>query len=292
MSAETFDPMKFFGAKKGPEKQPEKAKEKQPEKVEKKEVSVETKPEIKSEKEKPASPIESGVASQQMGGAGVLSESKQEDRDDFSQENVVSLGTKVARYPISKFRGVQGFIRRIAIPSTKKIYAVKTHYDPDIRSFYCFEGLCCDYSDPMVRYLFPILVYDTDKEGNIISAKFTIEFLALSESYYNSILLMHKSYPLDTVDILVSCTDERYQKNSFQAGGETTWKKNENFAKKVGEEYIRREKHIIRAYAKRLGKTKVEAEATYRRLKGDDEGGSDSSPVANFDLDKFANKRK
>jgi len=100
------------------------------------------------------------------------------------------------------------------------------------------------------------------------------------------------NYPLDTVDILVSCTDEQYQKNAFTAAGPALWKQNPQFCEAVAKEYLRLEKHIVRTHARKLGPTPAEAEVAYKRIKGDDSpGGSDQgSPVAAFDLNKFMNK--
>lgn len=211
----------------------------------------------------------------------------EEKDDDFASSMQVDLGTRVSKYPISKFRGVQNFTRRVGI-LTSKWYAVKTHYLDGHGSFYCFGGSCCDFSDPMVRYLAPIIVYDTGADGEPISQKFKIEFLGLSDSQYGPLILMNKGQALDTIDIFVSCTDAQYQKVSFIPAGPALWRTNEVFAKAVWVEYVRLEKFIVKAFARRLGTNQVEAEASFAKLRTGEDKPAAGAAVSSFDLTKFS----
>lgn len=205
-----------------------------------------------------------------------------------SEVGVIDFGKKLNRYPIERFRGVKGFNRRISVLTTKRIYGIKTHYEPGVGYFYCFGGTCCDLSDPAVRYLFPVVVYDTDREGNPISAKFEIQYVAISDTVYDSWMLMNKTAPLDTIDIVASCTDEQYQKMTWIPAGPALWRQNEAFCNQVWAQYQLLEKHIIRTHARKFGHNQVEAEATYRKIKGDQPAADNPGAVA-FDLSKFTN---
>lgn len=202
------------------------------------------------------------------------------------EAGLVSFGQKIAGAWVVKFKGVKNFNKRIGILDTKSIFAMKTHYDEEIRSFRCFGTLCCEGSDPTVRYLAAIILYDTNAEGSVVSPKFDIQYIALSPTAYDSLAVTHKSTPLDTLDLVVICSDDQYQKNTFSVAGPAQWRVNEAFAKAVWEKYEATKKRIPRSFAKTLGKTTAEAEAVWRRIKqGVVSDGSGNAPT--FDMSKF-----
>lgn len=206
--------------------------------------------------------------------------------DEVMGVHAIQVGTVESKRPINKFRGMKNFTRRIGVLSNQ-IFFAKTHYEQGIGLFFCFEDACCDVTDAQGRYILPIIVYDTNKDGDVISPKFTVEYLAIGEGAYKNLSLLNKTNALNTIDLYVSCEDEQYQKNAYQSAGPALWLQNEAFKAAVTEVYNRLWKHVLRSYAKRLGKTKVEANAAYQRLRGEQPGGEAGAAVATYDLSKY-----
>jgi hypothetical protein len=230
-----------------------------------------------------AAPAPAPVASAPAATAPAVDE---EDGGELMGVHAIQVGTVESRRPINKFRGMKNFTRRIGVLSNQ-IFFAKTHYEQGIGLFYCFEDACCDATDAQGRYILPIIVYDTNKDGDVISPKFTIEYLAIGEGAYKNLNLLNKAYPLSTLDLYVSCEDEQYQKNAYQSAGPALWLQNEAFKAAVVDAYNRLWKHVLRSYAKRLGKTKVEANAAYQRLKGEQPAGEAGAAVSAFDINKY-----
>ena len=191
------------------------------------------------------------------------------EEESFGNDHVLKFGERLSRYPISRFKGVQGQANRVAILTTDRWYSVKTHYLKGLGSFYCFDTTCCESGDAAVRYLAPIVEYATDREGSLIQAPFTIKYLSLADDAYNNLVMMSKSFPLNQVDLMITCQDSKFQKLTYQlacAPGQATWLQTKEFAGAVWNKYQSLDKHILRSFAKSLGKTQAEKEAVYARL--------------------------
>jgi len=134
------------------------------------------------------------------------------------------FGTEVQRYPINRFKASVGPTYRIGIID-RRIAIVRTHWMDDFGYFYCFSGKCCENSGiPSVRYIVPIVLYDTDMIGQIISAKFDIMYMSLAEDEYKALKTLDSNIPIDTLDFLLTCSDQQYQKIHMQNVGPATWR--------------------------------------------------------------------
>lgn len=156
---------------------------------------------------------------------------------------VGKTGTKVSKFPIPKMRFSQNKKELISI-LTSDVVVVKRHYHEDVGSIFCFGGACCkELGLPDVRYLYPIVVYDTDKKGKPVKSSgnehglpndVEIKVIQLGSGLYedlNDIDEMHGD--MTQLDILVNCKDEQYQRLNFTPAGEARWRKNKAIRKYV-----------------------------------------------------------
>jgi hypothetical protein len=80
-----------------------------------------------------------------------------------------------------------------------------------------------------IRYLYPILQYSTDNEGNVISKKVDLKILCAGDDLNKSIITLSKGYVqnlggIDHVDLLVTCNDDKYQKLTLSPIGGASWR--------------------------------------------------------------------
>lgn len=230
-----------------------------------------------------------------------------ENYDDVAQ--TIEIGQKVSDFPIDKYRAIKGKIDRIAV-LTRKWKAVKSHYEKGMGNFYCFDGTCCQSESGRAkrRYLVPILVYETDVKGNLLTKAVNVQYLVLSSVDYEPLSMADSAQPLNTLDLKVLCEEEKYQKKSFMpVPGQALWLQDEAFKAAVVTEYKRLEPFILKAFARKLGRTPEEAQENYLKSKktpaiaGFDSsqvntatadfaqaGASPVSPVSeNFDIDSL-----
>lgn len=156
-------------------------------------------------------------------------------RDGVSVEEI---GVKISRVPIERYKASTSKVDRIAF-ITSKVIPVKFHYIDGVGSIMCFHGKCCELAGtPTVRYLFPIAVYQTDTEGNISGGKVELKMLSAGEDFYKQIQTIAKGARaatkgkggIDHIDLLVTCTDDQYQKISLTFGGMATWRQYKSIA--------------------------------------------------------------
>ena len=77
---------------------------------------------------------------------------------------------------------------------------------------------------PNVRYLYPVVEYDTDTKGVPISKSVTVKVLALGKDAYDALTTVHDlKGSLTQFDFVVNCTDDQYQKVSFTEAGAARW---------------------------------------------------------------------
>lgn len=165
---------------------------------------------------------------------------------------VGDIGIEVSRLPVERAKFTKDSRALISILS-KQVIAVKTHYNESLGSYLCFGGKCCEVDGLVrVKYIFPCLVYDTDKKGKPISKTATYKALSIGKDQYDDIMVISELQGDDItkVDILVSCSDEQYQKLSFQAAGDCRWQKSAQMVKECKEFWNDNMKHIIKAVAR------------------------------------------
>jgi hypothetical protein len=169
------------------------------------------------------------------------------------------FGAVVSRYPIDRFKAVKGLNSRIAIIDLD-ITIVRTHYIEKMGYLYCFGGSCCEGGLPSVRYIVPIMQYDTDKTGNLASAKFTVKFLMLPQQDYDAMTaLYHSGVQVDHVDFVVTCDDENFQKNRYGNVGPAQWRKHPQFQAAVLAEYASLKKFIPAVIGRKMDEESFQA---------------------------------
>lgn len=163
-------------------------------------------------------------------------------KDLFSFDSLMSVpgvvigdvGIEVSRFPVERAKFTTSSRSLISIVSPKVI-VIKTHYSEDFGNYVCFGGKCCENDGlAKVRYLFPIVVYDTDKRGLPVSKEVSFRVLALGKDSYDDVrTIMELNGDISKMDLVVTCKDEQYQKVSLAQAGAARWRKDKEIAKQV-----------------------------------------------------------
>lgn len=169
---------------------------------------------------------------------------------------VADMGKKVSRVPIEKYKASANRVDRIAFIQSR-IMGIKMHYIDNIGSIICYGGKCCDIAgSPQVRYLFPILVYQTDDEGRVTGKKVEIKVLSAGEDLYKVIMTNARAAEefggIDHVDMFVTCTDEKFQKISLSLAGAAAWRKAAPIMEFVAEKWKNDGKYAYQAVARKM----------------------------------------
>jgi hypothetical protein len=133
-------------------------------------------------------------------------------------------------------------------------------------------------------------VYTTNPKGEPLNYEFVIKYLALPEGPYESIDLLGRATPLNSIDLYVITEDAEHQRNSYVNAGPAFWRSDPRFAQAVWDQYQKVEKIIERAHAKWLGRTVLECEQFYESIKNGTFRGGKAQPggvapqVQKFDL--------
>lgn len=170
---------------------------------------------------------------------------------------VVGFGQKVESNYVTRFRGVKGYTKRFAVLNPNRVFVSNTHYaEGQLKNFHCFGGACCKTETAKQSYLVPGLAYDTDKDGNPCSPKISIEYLKCSPGQWDLLTMLHRSQPIDQIDLFILCEDDAYQKIKIVPAGLAVWRQeaNRQWAMAVIAEYNVKVDRILRSEAKYLGK--------------------------------------
>lgn len=207
--------------------------------------------------------------------------------DIASNPAVVSgpMGLTVSRYAIDRIKFTKEKKDRISILSDNVI-AVKTHYHEDLGQFLCTGGTCCNLvGSPRVRYLLPIVVYETDAKGRILSKEVKLKVLALGQEQYDSIVTIaeNSDISISDMDVIVTCSDAEYQKCTYTKVDSRTpgasWKKDNSTAQFVAEEFVRVKSHIIDPIARQITDKQI-----MEKLSGADAGATPPSDLSMDDV--------
>ena len=202
---------------------------------------------------------------------------------------VGDIGTKISRVPIEKYKASTQKIDRIGF-ITKSVIGVKFHYIEGAGSIVCFGKKCCEMSGiPQVRYLFPVVVYSTDNEGEIIGKKIELKILSAGDDLYKSIITISRGLNsmggIDNADMLVTCTDDKYQKITLSPVGKASWRQSPSIVQMVTEKWSQDAEYAYMALARKVD------EDAFLKLMGLDSQESSNlgsfNSSANQDLSKF-----
>lgn len=166
---------------------------------------------------------------------------------------VAETGTKVSRFPIEKMRFTQSKKERISI-ILDKVVIVKTHFVEEVGSFICNASVCCEELGlPQVRYCYPVIHYiNTDKKGKPLDATVEVKLLSVGKDSYEELLtIVDNKGSLTKFDLIVTCTDEGYQKCSYTEAGPANWKRKASIQEEVMQILKKDGKNLVQA----LGRT-------------------------------------
>ena len=149
-----------------------------------------------------------------------------------------TLGDVISSFPLEKLTMAEGQRVLIGVLSTK-IRIAKMHYKKGMGYFHCFDAECCDICGlPGVRYVFPIVHYNTDLLGELIKKEsdLTIKDLALNrmlvvgKADYEGIITKQRLQEkqdsnITQIDLLVTCTKQEYQNRDYDVAGPAAWRK-------------------------------------------------------------------
>ena len=141
---------------------------------------------------------------------------------------VASTGAKLSKYPFPKIKFEEGRRCRVAI-LTEDVIMLKLHYHPDLGSIICDGGACCKYCDKIsVKYCYPVVLYETDNAGRLISTKIELRLLVLGGEMYDQISLLSEiGGSITGMDLLFSCTSTQYQKCQVTQASPAQWMNSE-----------------------------------------------------------------
>lgn len=237
---------------------------------------------------------ETAVAKQQGGSVSkdyeITFSSEMESSLESMGISVGDIGVKISKVPIERYKASTSKVDRISF-ITKRVIPVKFHFVEGVGSIICFKGRCCDVAGvPNVRYLFPIAVYQTDSEGNVCGKNIELKILSAGEDLYKSIITINKGTAqyggIDHADLLVTCTDDQFQKISLTFAGPAIWRQYRQIAEFLAERLNRDGTNAYMAIARKVD------EATFNKLLHLDESGVDDADSNSFkggaeDLSKF-----
>lgn len=181
---------------------------------------------------------------------------------DFSKLGNISgivtgdIGLTISKYPVDKLKFSTNKRERISI-ITEQVIAIKTHYIENVGSILCFDGKCCKLDGaPRIKYLFPVVVYDTNAQGKAISTKIENKVLAVGRGVYEDIMAINEINEevggISAIDLVVSCKEEQYQDISIQPAGKASWKKKPELIKQVTEFWSKNMEHIYESVAREI----------------------------------------
>jgi len=155
-------------------------------------------------------------------------------RDGFV---VADIGVTVARYPIERYKATKARKDLVNYPIPKVIIA-KVHYVEGMGYFYCFGKECCeDNGLPTVRYAMLLMKYTTNQRAEPIAKEVEIYAHIMSTDNYGNLQDIKNFSSLDN-DIVITCSEETYQKIAFVSTNACLWKKlpdAANLAEKAGQ---------------------------------------------------------
>ncbi len=166
------------------------------------------------------------------------------------------IGVKVSRFLVERCRFTTSKKERLSIIKDDVI-PVKLHYDEDTGSFICFEGKCCEMLGfPRVKYVYPVVFYDTDTKGKIQSKDIQVKVLSVGNEQNEDLITINEVQgDITGFDLLVSCKDEQYQKISFTVAGKAAWRTRPEMVQFVKNFLTRNKKHLLTAVGKKLNES-------------------------------------
>lgn len=142
---------------------------------------------------------------------------------------VAATGAKLSKHAFPKIKFEEGRRCRVSI-LTEDVIMVKLHYHPEVGYIICDGGACCKHCDKVsIKYCYPVVLYETDNAGRIVSPKPEMRLLVLGGEMYDQISLLSEiGGSITNMDLLFSCTSTQYQKCQVTQAGAAQWMSNES----------------------------------------------------------------
>lgn len=149
---------------------------------------------------------------------------------------VASTGSKLSKHAFPKIKFEEGRRCRVAI-LTEEVIMLKLHYHPEVGYIICDGGACCKHCDKVsIKYCYPVVMYETDNSGRIVSPKVELRLLVLGGEMYDQISLLSEiGGSITNMDLLFSCTSTQYQKCQVTQAGAASWMSNDSVVSYVTE---------------------------------------------------------
>lgn len=139
----------------------------------------------------------------------------------------VKMGKKKQGREIPKFYATESAPSILSVITLDGIFAVNTHFCPEIGQFHCFNGICCLKERPAkTKYLFPVVVYRVKDvlHGKVdLNSDVEIQYLLLSEKDYDKMIKMNDSLETGTIEdynLEISTKNETFQQLSISLSKE------------------------------------------------------------------------
>lgn len=151
----------------------------------------------------------------------------------------ISFGDVVDPLEITRFKGKKDVPGIVSIIS-EDIKVAFMHYEEGIGYFYCFSEICCERLGlPSVKYIIPIIEYTLkDAQEFEYSSPIFVKYMSLTQERYQDLLkkdkiLRRQNRNIFDVDLIVTCSDEVYQKITIDIFDASLWKKEESLVREV-----------------------------------------------------------
>lgn len=164
---------------------------------------------------------------------------------------VAASDATLPRFPIDLYK-VKGGIKDRLSPLTNNKFTVKYHWDDMLKtSVMCFGGQCCvDHGAPTIRFVRPVVAYDTDSRGTILSNRVNLLVMRLSQKGDDQFQTINQQVPdVSMVDVIVSSNNPQYQDYQIMPVGGATWKSNPEMLASVQQQWNTNKKYLFDALA-------------------------------------------
>lgn len=153
------------------------------------------------------------------------------------------------------FKGELGPQKRIFVAGFENLTMERVHYFEDLRQYVkcnstyelqddskggkkwvkTRKSLCCEVNAPAARFATVVAVYDVDKKGNLRGKDFDLQIWLFSGAKFGQLKTLNKEFPFKDHDLLITCTDEDFQKLTIMPAKDSLIARDPEWAAEVTE---------------------------------------------------------
>lgn len=237
--------------------------------------------ESKVEEPKHAVNDKNAVANTQKGAVSTdVAQFTLEGIEGIEQAVVGETGITASIFPIERVMFTKERKQMVSL-LTSQVMAIKQHYHDDVGRVLCNQKDCCDLLGlPSIRYVYPVVVYDCDKTGKPVTMDLELKLLILGKDAYETIKTIHDmNGDIGKLDIVVTCTDEKYQKCSYTPAGDARWRKSDKLVAMILEKWNTNKKHVLLPVGRVMDKEEIMRRIASKNEEGTSHEKRDSSPA-------------